>query len=189
MFRFSIALLATVFSAQQLPHPTPNGYDLPNGWKITPLGSAVQTEDMVLGLSMAPDHKSVVALHSGFNPHGLVVVDTTSKEALQRIPLKSAWLGLAWHPNGKSLYVSGGNANGRIPTRAPIYIFDYANGRLSDKPAGTLEETIDSSSAGTVNGVVTVATATNTVTLAKASAAGSGGTLRFACQKWHSYTR
>ena len=34
---------------------------------------------------------------------------------------------------------------GRTPTRAPIYIFDYDNGRLSAQPAGTLEETIDTS--------------------------------------------
>src|SRR6185312_11258697 len=68
------------------------------------------------------------------------------EEATQRIPLKSAWLGLAWHPNGKKLYVSGGNANSnRNPTRAPIYIFNYENGKLSDQPAGTLEESIDTS--------------------------------------------
>ena len=94
---------------------------------------------------MSPDRKAVVALHSGFNPHGLVVVDARTEEAVQRIPLKSAWLGLAWHPDGKKLYVSGGNANGKKSTRAPIYIFDYQDGRLSDQPSGTLEESIDTS--------------------------------------------
>ena len=131
--------------SQQLPHATAGGYELPNGWRLTPLGRAIPTEDMVLNVSVAPDRKSVVALNSGFNPHGLVVVDAHSEEAVQRIGLKSAWLGLAWHPNGKRLYVSGGNANGRKPTRAPIYIFDYENGRLSNQPSGTLEETIDTS--------------------------------------------
>jgi len=145
MNRLLLFLFASSLFAQQLPHPTPNGYDLPNGWKITPLGRAVQTEDMVLNVSVAPDKKSVIALHAGFNPHGLVVVDTHSEEAVQRIRLKSAWLGLAWHPSGKRLYVSGGNANGRNPTRAPIYVFDYANGRLSDQPSATLEESIDTS--------------------------------------------
>jgi YVTN family beta-propeller protein len=52
---------------------------------------------------------------------------------------------LAWHPNGKKVYVSGGNANGKTATRAPIYIFDYSNGRLSAQPSGTLEETVDTS--------------------------------------------
>jgi YVTN family beta-propeller protein len=150
MNRLVIALLACgVFvspsGSQQLPHAIAGGYELPNGWRLTPLGRAIQTEDMVLNVSVAPDRKSVVALHSGFNPHGLVVLDARSEEAAQRIPLKSAWLGLAWHPNGKRLYVSGGNANGRKPTRAPIYIFDYEDGRLSNQPSGTLEESIDTS--------------------------------------------
>ena len=150
MTRHFLALLAWGLlvipgNSQQLPHATANGYELPNGWRLTPLGRAVQTEDMVLNVSMAPDRKAVIALHSGFNPHGLVVVDTHSEEAVQRIPLKSAWLGLAWAPNGKRLYVSGGNANGKKPTRAPIYIFGYDNGRLSNEPAGTLEETVDTS--------------------------------------------
>ena len=150
MNRFAIAVLtcgalASPAVSQQLPHATPVGYELPNGWRLTPLGRAIQTEDMVLNVSIAPDRKSVVALHSGFNPHGVVVVDTHSEEAVQRIGLKSAWLGLAWHPNGKRLYISGGNANGRKPTRAPIYIFDYENGRLSNQPSGTLEETVDTS--------------------------------------------
>src|SRR5215467_407417 len=137
--------MAVFPAAAQLPHATPNGYELPNGWRLTPLGHAIPTEDMVLNVSMAPDHKTVVALHSGFNPHGIVTVDVRTEEATQRIPLKSAWLGLAWHPNGKRLYVSGGNANGRRATRAPIYIFDYDNGRVSKEPSGTLEETIDTS--------------------------------------------
>jgi YVTN family beta-propeller protein len=132
-------------ASQQIPHAIPGGYELPNGWRLTPLGRAIPTEDMVLNVSMAPDRKAAIALHAGFNPHGLVVVDTRSEEAVQRIPLKSAWLGLAWHPNGKRLYVSGGNANGRTATRAPIYVFDYQDGRLSKQPASTLEETIDTS--------------------------------------------
>ena len=139
------AILAVPAGSQQLPHATANGYELPNGWRLTPLGRAIPTEDMVLNVSLAPDRKALVATHSGFNPHGLVVVDAVSQEAVQRIPLKSAWLGLAWHPNGKRLYVSGGNANGRTATRAPIYVFDYENGRLSKEPTARLEETIDTS--------------------------------------------
>src|SRR5260370_19943144 len=129
------AALWCVAFAQQLPHATPNGYELPNGWTLTPQGRSIPTEDMVLNVSVAPDRKAVVALHAGFNPHGLVVVDARSEEAAQRIPLKSAWLGLAWHPNGNRLYVSGGHANGRNPTRAPLYIFTSDNRRPSNQPS------------------------------------------------------
>jgi YVTN family beta-propeller protein len=90
------------------------------------------------------DGRSVIAVHAGYNPHGLMVVDTKTEDAVQRIPLETAWHGLAWSPDGKKLYVSGGNATGkRTHYRAPIHIFDYAAGRLSEKPTGKLEETID----------------------------------------------
>src|SRR5258708_4993745 len=134
MNRILIALLAcgvlvSPSPSQQLPHAISGGYELPNGWRLTPLGHAIPTEDMVLNVSFAPDGKSVVALHSGFNPHGLVVVDARSEEAAQRIPLKSAWLGLAWHPNGQRLYASGVNAHGRNPSRPTVAHLAYDNGR------------------------------------------------------------
>ncbi|MBA3440534.1 MAG: beta-propeller fold lactonase family protein [Pyrinomonadaceae bacterium] len=130
-------------SSQQIPRPTADGYSLPNGWRLTPIGKAIPTEDMVLHLLPAPDGRAVIASHSGFNPHGLVVIDARTEQAVQRIPLKSTWLGMAWHPNGNLLYVSGGNADGRVSTRAPVYVFEYKNARLSPKPVATLEETID----------------------------------------------
>lgn len=125
----------------QVPAPTANsGYDLPNGWKLTPAGKQIRTEDMVLGLSQAPDGKALIALHSGFNPHGILVVDTATEEPTQRVPLKSAWMGLTWAPNGKRLFASGGNGISRTnPTAASIYVFDYADGRISDKPAAEIK--------------------------------------------------
>jgi YVTN family beta-propeller protein len=117
------------------------GYDLPNGWRITPIGKAVATEDLILNVSVAPDKKAIVALHGGFNPNGLVVIDPVKEEAVQRIPLKSAWLGLAWSRDGKQLFVSGGNAMSRQNASvAPVYVFDYANGRLSEKPVAEITE-------------------------------------------------
>ena len=71
------ALVPTA-GAQQLPHAIAGGYEFPNGWRLTPLGHGIETEDMVLNVSVAPDLKPVVALHSGFNPHGLVLVDIRS---------------------------------------------------------------------------------------------------------------
>ncbi len=140
------ALAAGLLLAQQQPRPVEGGYLLPNGWRITPIGKAVETGDLIMSVVSAPDGRAVVAMHSGYNPHGLVVIDTATGDAVQRISLKSAWGGMAWSPDGKKLYVSGGNANARPParpTRAPIYVFDYRNGRLSHQPVGTLEEKID----------------------------------------------
>lgn len=132
---FGIASLVSAVLLAQPPGPVPAGYNLPNGWRITPVGTAIQTEDLLLNLAVSPDGKSLVATHGGFNPHGLVVVDAASEEKAQTVPLKSAWLGLAFSPDGRKLYVSGGNAaHSRNRSVAPVYVFSYANGRLSPKP-------------------------------------------------------
>ena len=109
---------------------------LPNGWRLTPAGRHVVTDDYVLNLTPTPDGRSVVAMHCGYNPHGLVVVDPGSMEIRQKVALKSAWFGLAWAPDGTKLYVSGGNAESRVnPTAAPVYEIPFQNGRLADRPA------------------------------------------------------
>ena len=49
----------------QTPHPLPGGFSLPNGWQITPVGKAIQTEDLILNLSASKDGKVVIAQHGG----------------------------------------------------------------------------------------------------------------------------
>jgi YVTN family beta-propeller protein len=157
VFRSATVILLAVLSlacspanvlaqSTRLPQPVAGGFDLPNGWRITPAGKPiVDTEDMVLKMTVAPDGRALIVTHSGYNPHGLVVIDTRTHQVVQRIGLKSTWLGLAWAPDGKTLYVSGGNANGKKlqPTLAPIYEFTYSEGRLSASPTGQLDETIE----------------------------------------------
>ena len=43
-------LIGVAALSQQIPHPLPDGYALPNGWRITPIGKAIPTEDMVLNV-------------------------------------------------------------------------------------------------------------------------------------------
>ncbi len=134
-------------ATQQPPKYIPGGFDLPNGWRITPAGKAIATiEDLVLNSVVSPDGKIVVATHSGYLPHGIDVIDVKARKLVQEIPLKTTWLGLAWSSDGHTLYVSGGNATGAksiAGSMAPIYEFDYRDGRLSEKPSGELVETID----------------------------------------------
>jgi YVTN family beta-propeller protein len=132
---------------KQLPKYIPGGFNLPNGWRITPAGKAIATiEDLVLNLVASPDGRIVIASHSGYLPHGIDVIDTKTQKVTQHIELKSTWLGMTWSPDGHTLYVSGGNSTGAkniAGSAAPIYEFSYANGRLSDQPTGGLVETID----------------------------------------------
>jgi hypothetical protein len=130
-----VALLLVCPLAAQLPHKTDDGFLLPNGWQITPTGRHVTLPDYVLNVSPTPDGKRLIALHCGHSPHGLAVIDPATMAITQEIPLKSAWLGLTWSPDGKRLFVSGGNAESKAnPTAAPIYVFTYADGKLSPAP-------------------------------------------------------
>src|SRR5215469_14550269 len=55
-----------VAQSAHLPQPIPGGFDLPNGWRITPAGKPIaDTEDMVLKMTVAPDGRAVIASHGG----------------------------------------------------------------------------------------------------------------------------
>lgn len=128
------------------PSVTEMGADLPNGWRVTPAGRTLaQTGDLVLNLIPSPDGKVIIGVHAGFLPHGLDVFDASSQKLVQSVPLNTAWVGLSWSNDGHTLYVAGGNASGKKSEddKAPIYEFTYEKGRLSKKPTGNLEETID----------------------------------------------
>ncbi|MGC2399414.1 MAG: beta-propeller fold lactonase family protein [Acidobacteriaceae bacterium] len=135
---------------RQQPQHIPGGFDLPNGWRITPTGKAIAvTGDLVLNMVVSPDGKIVVASHSGYLPHGIDVFDVKERKQIQHIELKTTWLGMTWSPDGHTLYVSGGNATGEkkiAQSTAPIYEFSYQDGRLSERPtAASLVETADPS--------------------------------------------
>jgi|SRR5579859_187255 len=128
-----------------LPGPlTGGGFDLPNGWRITPAGKPIaDLNDLVLKMVPSPDGKVIIAGHSGYLPHGLSVIDAKTHKVVQEVPLKTTWLGLAWSGDGHTLYVSGGNANGEkkeAASLAPIYALAYRNGRLNPKPAATFTD-------------------------------------------------
>jgi YVTN family beta-propeller protein len=138
--RLFVLLLSLTSLYAQLPKTSMEAADLPNGWKLSPAGKQIRTEDMVLGLSSAPDGKMMVAVHSGFNPHGMMVVSQKTEEPVQRIPMKSAWMGLAWSLDGSKLYVSGGNGvSRRNPTKAALNVYGYKDGLLTEKPIAELE--------------------------------------------------
>jgi YVTN family beta-propeller protein len=132
---------------KQLPHSIQGGFDLPNGWRITPAGKPIAVlNDLVLNMVVSEDGRIMVANHSGYQPHGIDVIDVSTSKVAQQIELPSTWLGMTWSPDGKTLYVSGGNASGaknEESSVAPIYELSYSDGKLSDKPTNRMVETID----------------------------------------------
>ena len=106
-----------------------------NGWGITPAGEPVTVSDLALKMVVAPDGKAVLAVHGGFNDHGVSVIDLATRKQSQFLALKEAWNGLAFSRNGHHFYVSGGDSG-------KIHIFGYTNG------AAAFEQSVTPAAAG-----------------------------------------
>ncbi len=113
---------------------------LPNGWKIAPAGWHVQIGDLPLAMAESPDGRYLLVSNNGYAKPSVTVFDEERGTVVQRLVLDHAWLGMAWHPDGKRLYVSGaGNntvhelsfAGGRLTRGADLVL-----GRPMDAPAG-----------------------------------------------------
>ena len=116
--RIAAVLLATTVSAALLaidrPGPQSKGVTLlPNGWRIAPAGRHVMVGDLPLDMLVSPDGRWAIVTNNGYAKPTLTIVDLSSLSVLDKTPLSDAWLGLAWHPDGKRLFASGG-ADGSI---------------------------------------------------------------------------
>jgi YVTN family beta-propeller protein len=84
---------------------------------------------MPLAVALSPGKDRVVVLLNGWREQGIQVVDRSSGRVLQTIALPAVFLGVAFSPDGSSLYVSGGNQD-------VIYRFEWRQG------AATLADSI-----------------------------------------------
>src|SRR5919201_216576 len=84
---------------------------LPNGWKIAPAGIHRQIGDLPLAMVESPDGRWLLVSNNGYEKPTIGVFDLKNQYLIDAVVLDHAWLGLAWHPDGKRLYVSGAGNN------------------------------------------------------------------------------
>ena len=89
------------------PGLRPNANLLFNGWGMTPAGQHVPMSDLALKLVVAPDKQKLVAVHGGFNRHGVTLIDIASRKETQFLPLARSWNGLAFSADGKTVLCLG----------------------------------------------------------------------------------
>jgi YVTN family beta-propeller protein len=128
---FGVLVLAIVASGCGSPSPRikaaiaaqdPAGpRRLPTGVILDPAGTSYDLGSMPLALAVSPQRNRAVVLLNGWRQQGIQVVDLPSGQILQTIPLPAVFLGVAFSPDGKSLFVSGGNQD-------IVYRFDWSAG-------------------------------------------------------------
>ena len=134
-------LVATTALAQVPPRPIPTGPasvlhatpgELFNGWKLTPAGRHVGVNAMPMKMAFSPDGKTLAAVCAG-RWDGLALVDTATEQTRQWLPLRRAFNGVGFSPDGKRIYVTGGDSDsvhvfafdGTTATAAePIHVAD-----------------------------------------------------------------
>ena len=97
---------------------------LPNGWKIQPAGRHILVGDLPLAMIESPDGKSLVITNNGYAKPTLAVVDLTRGYIASKATVDHAWLGLAWHPDGRRVYSSGAG-------QTTVNEFYFASNRLT----------------------------------------------------------
>jgi YVTN family beta-propeller protein len=94
---------------------------LSTGLRLDPAGVSYDLGSMPLAMVLSPQKDRIVVLLNGWREQGIQVVDRSSGRVLQTVSLPAVFLGLAFSPDGQSLYVSGGNQD-------VVYRFDWRNG-------------------------------------------------------------
>ena len=105
---------------------------LPTGARLDPEGTLVAVGNFPLALQLSPDRRYALLLLSGWREQGLQVVDRAAGRVPQDLPLPAAFLGLAFAPDGRVFYASGGNGD-------VVYAFDWAYGRATLRDSLLLE--------------------------------------------------
>ncbi len=126
-----IALLSLVVACNQAPSAKPTAASLdtgprrlPTGRTLDPAGTVWPVGSMPLAMTLSPSGREIVVLLNGWREQGVQVVDRASGRILQTLPQAAAFLGIAFSPDGRTLYVSGGNQD-------VIYRYAWADGRAS----------------------------------------------------------
>jgi len=112
----------------------------PYNTALTPVGQQITLGNFPMGGALSPDGNYLIVSNDGQGTQSLQVVDTKKIKIVQTIEYKSPeslYLGVAFSPDGKTLYASAGGNN-------KICKYTFINGQLTEKPAIQLKDSKNS---------------------------------------------
>ena len=84
---------------------------LPTGVRLDPAGTLADVGPMPLGMIPTPEGDRVVLLLGGWRQQGVQIADRATGAVVQTLDQPAAFVGLAFSPDGSTLYTSGGNGD------------------------------------------------------------------------------
>jgi DNA-binding beta-propeller fold protein YncE len=96
---------------QKLNEIMSNKVQLPNGWKLSPVGKMLPLGDLPLNVAVHPSGKMLAVTNNGQSIQSIQLFDAAKMQLLDSVTIGKSWLGLTFSNDGKYLYASGGNDN------------------------------------------------------------------------------
>jgi YVTN family beta-propeller protein len=98
---------------------------VPNGQTLAPAGTHIQVNDRPLGMVISPDGTLLaVVTGSNFSSRALHLIDLQTRMLKQTIGIANSFVGVAFSPDGGTIYVGGGPSN-------DVKIFKATNGAFA----------------------------------------------------------
>jgi len=84
---------------------------LPNGWKLSPAGTALPLGDLPLNMQLSASGRLLAVTNNGQSTQSIQLIDPKNEKLLDEKIIGKLWYGLAFSRDEKTLYASGGNDN------------------------------------------------------------------------------
>ena len=84
---------------------------LPSGWGLAPAGTPTPVGDMLAGGEVSPDGALLAFASVGQGEHKVYIVRRADGRMLDTAVIGQGWIGLAWTPDSRTLFVSGGTTD------------------------------------------------------------------------------
>jgi sugar lactone lactonase YvrE len=102
------------------------GSRLPTGVRLDPAATLAPIGPMALTMRLTPERNRVAVSLGGYAKQGVQIIDVATGQVVQELEQASAFVGLVFSPDGRTLYSSGGNAD-------VIYRYDWRDGRAGQR--------------------------------------------------------